>query len=300
MKKLFPLLVCLSLSLISAAQTYDLKLNLSKGQHYKQTMSMNMDMTENISGQEINITTNMQFEFDQEVKSITKKGDFVLESSYSHIIISADAMGQQTSFDSQVKDTTGNEMAKAYSKTFGQIIGKKFEVTISPKGRVLDIKGFKEILSSLENSSSDPTTKKLIESTFDEKKMTSNFESSYRLFPEKPIKIGDTWTQKNTVESVVPIEINTGYKLKEVNNGIAKITSTGDIKMKSDDVEVSGMKMKIDIAGKYDGAYDMDVSTGISNKTVINMPVNGTMSVMGMEVPVTINSTTQTSTTPVN
>jgi len=209
-------------------------------------------------------------------------------------------MGQQTSFDSQVKDTTGNEMAKAYSKTFGQIIGKKFEVTISPKGRVLDIKGFKEILSSLENSSSDPTTKKLIESTFDEKKMISNFESSYRLFPEKPIKIGDTWAQKNTVESVVPIEINTGYKLKEVNNGIAKITSTGDVKMKSDDVEISGMKMKIDIAGKYDGTYDMDVSTGISNKTIINMPVNGTMSVMGMEVPVSINSTTQTTTTPAN
>ena len=300
MKKIFAFLVGLSLSLTSIGQTYDLKLNLTKGQHYVQSMAVNMDMSESISGQDINITTGMQFEFDQEVKSITKKGDFILESSYSHIIINADAMGQQTSYDSKVKDTTGSEIVKTYAKTFDQIIGKKFQITISPKGKVLEIKGFKEILSSLEKSSADPTTKKIIEGTFDEKKMTSNFESSYRLFPDHPVKIGDTWTQKNTIESIFPIEISTGYILKEVSNGKAKITATGDISMKNDDVEVSGMKVKTDLTGKYNGTYDLDLATGISNKAAITMPVQGTMSVMGMEFPVTVNSTTQTTTTPVN
>ena len=300
MKFILTLIACLSFAAASIAQQYDLHLNLTKGQHYVQSMVMNLVMNQSIAGQDINVTTKMQFDFDQEVKSITKKGDFVLESSYSHIIINADAMGQETTYDSKVKDNSGSEAVKTYSQTFGKIIGKKFLVTLSPKGKVLEIKGLKEILSTLEKASSDPATQKIIEGTFDEKKMTSNFESAYHIFPETAVKVGDSWTQKSTIESVFPVEMNTGYTLKEVSNGIARITATGNISMKNDDLEVSGVKMKTDLAGTYDGTYDLDIATGISTKALISMPVKGTMSVMGMEFPVTVNSSTQTTTTPVN
>jgi hypothetical protein len=294
------LLLALLCTLTISAQQYDLKLNLQKGQHYNQLMTMNMDMSQSIAGQDVNIKTSMQFEFAQIVKSITKNGDFVIENEYSHIVIDMDAMGQAMNYDSKVKDTTGNEAMKTYSDAFGKIIGKKFNVTISPKGKVKEISGLKEIMSSLKKAASEPAAKKILEETFDEKKMISNYESVYHIFPDNPVKVGDTWSQKSTVESIIPIDITTNYSLQNVSNGVAKIAASGDFTMKSDDMEVAGIKMAANLAGKYDGLYQMNITSGMSNTSSINMPLSGTMEVMGLEFPVSINTVTKTKTTPVN
>jgi len=280
MKFFLSFLVCLSLGFNSIAQQYDLKLNLNKGQHFTQSMVMNLNMAQSIAGQDVSIASAMQFDFDQTVKSITKTGDFVIESEYSHIIIDVDLMGQKMFYDSKGKDSSSSDLTNTYAAIFSNIIGKKFTVTISPKGQVTDVKGLKEIMSSAAKVSSDPAAKKLIGETFDEKKLISNYESSYKIFPDNPVKVGDSWTQKRSVESIFPIELNAGYTLKEVNNGIAKIVATGDFNMKDDDVEANGIKMKTDLVGNYDGVYQMDVNTGMSNTAAISMPVKGTMEVM--------------------
>ena len=300
MKFFLSLLVVLLFSLSSTAQQYDLRLNLSKGQHYTQSMVMNLNMAQSIAGQDVTIASAMQFDFDQTIKSISKNGDFVIESEYSHIIIDVDLMGQKMFYDSRVRDTSGSDMANTYAKIFEKVIGRKFTVTISPKGKVMEVKGLKEIMASLEKASSEPAAKKLIGETFDEKKLISNYESAYKIFPDNPVKIGDSWTQKRSVESIFPIELNAGYTLKEVNNGIAKIVATGDFNMKNDDVEANGIKMKTDLAGNYDGVYQMDINTGMSNTAAISMPIKGTMEVMGLEFPVTVNTSMQTTTTAVN
>jgi len=294
MKHIIALSLFIVFTLASTAQTYDLKLNLKKGQHYKQSMIMDMDMNQSIAGQEMKVGTKMQFEFTQTVKSITSKGDFEIESEYSRVAMDMDAMGQQMSYDSNVKDTTDNEFSKTFSKSFGKILGKKFTIVLTPKGKVVEIKGFKELIEALEKGKMDASTKKLIEGTFDEHKMTSSFESSYHMLPDNPVKIGDSWAQKKSVESMFPIDISTTYTLKEVNNGIAKIMVKGDFTIKKDDYEANGMTMKINFTGGYDGFYDLDINTGISNSAQINMPMKGTMEVMGMEVPVIVKSTVST------
>jgi hypothetical protein len=299
MKNIFAAIILSALVLTSTAQKYDLKLNLKQGQHYLQSMVMDMDMTESVSGQEINISTKMQFDFKQEVKSITSAGDFVVESQYARIAMTVDGMGQKISYDSDNKDTSGSEIIKTYTKTFSSIIGKKFQVTMTPKGKVKEIKGLKEIIAAMKNGS-DESTQRILEGTFDEKKLASNFESSYHIFPDNPVKVGETWTQQSSVESMFPIDIKTVYTLKEVKNGIAKIASSGDMNMKKDDFETNGMKMKIDFTGTYAGTYEMDVNTGMSKRGAVIMPMKGTMEMMGMEVPVTISTNLQTTTTATN
>jgi hypothetical protein len=300
MKFFISLLIALSLGISSKAQQYDLRLNLTKGQHFTQSMIMNLNMAQSIAGQDVSIASAIQFDFDQTVKSITKNGDFVIESEYSHIIIDVDLMGQKMFYDSKGKDSSASDLTNTYATVFGKIIGKKFTVTISPKGKVTEVKGLKEIMASAAKVSSDPAAQKLIGETFDEKKLISNYESSYKIFPDNPVKVGDSWTQQRSVESIFPIELNAGYTLKEVNNGIAKIIATGDFNVKNDDVETNGIKMKTDLTGNYDGVYQMDINTGISNTAAISMPVKGTMEVMGLEFPVTVNTSMQTTTTQIN
>jgi hypothetical protein len=298
MKVFLALLASLIVTLTAASQPYDLKLNLQKGQRFTQSMTMNVDMTQSIAGQDVAIRSAMQFEFDQYVKSITAKGDFVIESRYTHIVLDVDAMGQKMFYDSQAKDSSGNDMTRTYAAMFDQLLGKNFSVVLSPKGKVLEIKGLKELMTAVKKSTSDPIAQKLIEA-FDEKKMISNYESSYHIFPDKPVQPGESWSQKNAVESLVPVDISASYTLKEVNNGIAKIAATGDFSMKNDEIEANGIKMKTNLSGSYDGIYLTDINTGMTQSATISMPLRGTMEVMGMEFPVTVNTTMQNTTTMV-
>jgi hypothetical protein len=297
MKHIIALSLLVVYVLTSTAQQYDLKLNLKKGQHYKQSMTVVMDLTQSMGEQEMSINTKMQFEVAQTVKAITAKGDFEIENEYSRVAMDMDAMGQKITYDSNVKDTTDNELLKKYSSSFGKILGKKFIVVLSPKGKVIEIKGFKELLDDLGKGNPDAATKKMLEGIFDEHKITSNFESSYHMFPDNSVKIGDTWSQTKSVESMFPIEISTTYVLKEVNNGVAKITVKGDFTIKKDDYKANGITMKINFAGNYNGFYDLDINSGMSNRAEIAMPMKGTMEVMEMEVPVTVNSTITTTNT---
>lgn len=300
MRNILSTLILVALTLTACAQQYDLKLNLKKGQHYTQAMTMDLQMTESISGQDINISSRMQFEFKQEVKSITQAGDFVIENEYSRVIMSVDAMGQKKAYDSKNKDTSDSGIMKSLSGSFDKIMGKKFQVTLSSKGKVISVTGLKELIASLKKGNDDPNAQKMLESTLDEKKITSNFESSYHIFPDKPVKIGESWSQQNSIESMFPMDIKTGYTLKGVNNGIAKIAASGDFTMKKDDYEANDIKMKVDFTGTYSGTYDLDIATGISKKGNIAMPMKGTMELMGMEVPVTVSTNIQTTTDPAN
>ena len=294
---LYLLIVC---SLTITAQQYDLKLNLKKGQHYTQSLTMNLSMAESISDQEVNISTSIQFEIKESVKSITKNGDFVLESEYSHIIVKVDAMGQKMSYDSNVKDTSGNEAMKTYTDAFGKILDKKFTVTLSPKGKVIEIKGLKEILASMQKGNIDAAARRLLEGTLDESKMTSNFESAYHIFPDNPVNIGDKWSQKSAFETIFPMDITTTYTLKEVKDGIAQIAATADLSVKSDSIEANGTQMKINLTGSCIGMFTMNINTGISTTSTLSMPMKGTMEIMGMEVPVSMNNDMLTTTTAVN
>jgi len=297
MKNIILSLLILTYVLSSTAQQYDLKLNLKKGQHYKQSMVTDMKLNQSVGGQEMTINTKMQFEFTQSVKSINAKGEFELENEYSRIIVTMDVMGQNISYDSDKKDEPGTEVSKMLSGPFSKIIGKKFLVVLTPKGKVVEIKGFKQIIETLSKGSSDPNSKKMIEEMLDEHKLSSSFESSYHMFPENSVKVGESWSQRNTIETMFPVDIATTYTLKEVNNGVAKIIMTGDFTIKKDDYESKGLTMKINFSGKYNGFYDVDINSGISNRVELNMPMTGTMELMGMEVPCTVNSTITTTNT---
>ena len=258
---------------------------------------MDMNLHQSLAGQEMTIDTKMQFEFAQSVKSINSKGEYEIENEYSRIVVTMDMMGQTITYDSDKKGEADNEVTKMLSGSFEKILGKKFIVVLNPKGKVVQIKGFKEIMESLTKGKLDPNGKKMIEEMFDEHKMSSSFESSYHMFPDKSVKIGDSWSQRNTVESMFPIDIATTYTLKEVSNGVAKIIMTGDFTIKKDDFESKGLTMKINFSGKYNGFYDLDINSGISKRAEINMPMTGTMEIMGMEVPCSINSTVITTNT---
>ena len=296
-KLILSLIITLSVLQYVSAQTYDLKLNLKKGQKYNQSMTMNMDMAESLMGQDIKIATKSNFVFAQEVKSIDKDGNYTIESAYSRLAMDVDAMGTKISYDSDKKGG-GDKGSEELSKTFSGMIGKKYTVIMTPKGKVIKMEGLKEIIAELSKNAS-PTTAQLLAGTFDEKKMAANYSSSYDIFPEGSVSKGDTWKRKTSVESVFPMDIESVYTLKDIKNGIATIGMAAEIQMKKDDAEMQGMQVKVDLKGSYTGDYHMDVLSGLGVSASLSMPIKGTMEVMSTIVPLEVTSTIESSTTQV-
>jgi hypothetical protein len=297
MKSILSVICSLVIMQCASAQSYDLKLNLKQGQKYDQSMSMNMLMDEAVAGQQVKINTKARFVFAQAVKGIDKDGNYQIESSYARMVIDVDAMGSKISYDSDKKvtdktDTTTAEIAKSFSK----VICKKYTVTLTPKGKVVKIEGLDEILAGM-SENSNPVAQQIISSSFDAKKMGANYSSFYDYLPDHEVKKGDTWKHRNSIESVIPMDVEATYTLKEIKGNIATIGMNADLSMKDDSVEMQGMPAKIDLKGSYTGDYEMDIKTGLGKTAKINMPITGNMEIMGMSVPLDIKTEAEMSTT---
>ena len=274
--------------LCATAQTYDLKLDLRKGLKYDQSMSINMTMDEAIAGQQIKMDMTANFGYTQEVKSVEANGDYVIESTYEHIAMKVNAMGSMLTYDSDLKKQK-DSIAEMLGQTFSKVIGKKFLVTVSPKGKVSKVTGLKELLADM-MASSTPNAVQLAQTFFDEDKIVSNYSSAYGYFPDHAVKLGETWTNKNKIQSVVPVDMTSTYTLKEVKGNTAVIGMAADLAMKNDSMEVQGMTAKMDLKGTFAGDYKMDMKSGLPTAGTLEMPITGSMEVMNMTVPMNVKS----------
>ncbi|MBS1623838.1 MAG: hypothetical protein JST83_07455 [Bacteroidetes bacterium] len=274
--------------LCAGAQTYDLKLDLKKGLKYDQSMTMNMVMDEAIAGQQIKMDMTANFGYTQEVKSVKSNGDYVIESTYEHIAMKVNAMGSTLTYDSDLKKQK-DSIAEMLGQTFSKVIGKKFLITVSPRGKVSNVTGLKEILADM-MASSTPNAVQLAQTFFDEDKIISNYSSAYGYFPDHVVKVGETWTNHNQIQSVVPIDMTSAYTLKEVKGNTAVISMAADLAMKNDSMEVQGMTASMDLKGTFTGDYKMDMKSGLPTAGTMEMPITGTMQVMNMSVPMNVKS----------
>ena len=198
------------------------------------------------------------------------------------------AMGSMLTYDSDLKKQK-DSIAEMLGQTFSKVIGKKFLVTVSPKGKVSKVTGLKELLADM-MASSTPNAVQLAQTFFDEDKIVSNYSSAYGYFPDHAVKLGETWTNKNKIQSVVPVDMTSTYTLKEVKGNTAVIGMAADLAMKNDSMEVQGMTAKMDLKGTFAGDYKMDMKSGLPTAGTLEMPITGSMEVMNMTVPMNVKS----------
>jgi len=261
---------------------------------------MNMNMVANIAGQNISTISNEQYDFDLTVKSITKEGNFVFESQYTRIYEKNAELDKITYYDSDAKNADAVSNTKASAGLFDKVIGKTFLITMSPKGKILDISGVKKILSSLKLSKADSVSYKMIEKAFSEKTIKTNLGSVCPTFPDAPVKVGDTWAETDTSELVEYVDSNLTYKLNDVQQGIAKISTECRVKIRNGNFSAGDVEMKMKINGKLSATFDLDTQTGLIRNATFSIPMEGNIEVVGMDFPVTVNTILQTSTSAVN
>lgn len=238
----------------------ELKLNLTKGKVYDMKMVLTSQTEMNMMGQTVNSNTNMEMGMDYEVKDVLANGNYLVRNTYKTIKMSGDAMGMKYEYDSQTGKASGmqsEKMAEGMKKLIGQYTeiemdktGKTIKTTMSPE------------LTSGEGKGSDGMT-----------------NLNYSVFPDKKLKVGDTW--ESDIEQKMgktDIIIKTKFKLVSVKDGIAEISMDGtlDIKPGSEG----------EITGTQKGTTKVEIATGMNQEVNIDQDIQMQMNDMGMKMPV--------------
>jgi hypothetical protein len=189
------------------------------------------------------------------------------------------------SYDSQQPEENLTEIEKMIAPVFAGLIGKSFSLIFGPDGSVKSITGIDEIIQEMMNdlSAKNPAIMQsggqLLKS-FNSTALKQSFEQSFKIYPDKPVKIGDSW-EANQTNLIMGLEQTTHniFTLKSIENNIATIDIVTGIAAKPEDNEIEG-----ELSGSQEGQISMDIKTGTTLLSVLIQKQTGKFNAQGNEI----------------
>ena len=271
----------------TTSEVVDLKLQMPKGSQYEYTTAVDMNMTQNVQGQEIKMKNKMTFVYLFDIISDSANWKTVT-STIQQMKMEMDAMGQNMSIDTDNMSDTSGPMGMM-NKMFGGIKGKQFSFTINDKGEVGKVTGMRELVESMVPADMPNREQALqqMSGSINEESFRQNIQQTFAVFPKQPVKIGESWTDTTTMsnQGMMTKSVN-NYTLESVNDGkaVIKVTSA----LSSAQAQINGMDMTLN--GSNNGKYTYDMSTGMVLSGDLKMIMDMEMSTQGQKMPMKIES----------
>jgi len=237
-----------------------LKFNLQKGKGYD--YAMQWDMNTKVKGQESTVAIDALYSMNVtddngSVKSIT--------TSYKRLHMNMKVMGMTIDIDSEKpfegngeSDITNNPLG-LMNKMISGMVGKSFVVKVNESGEVLEVSGFNKIIDDMIDSMGMGDAVKAqamgsMKDQFNDESLKDQFAQIFTIFPNKEIKVGDTWQKKYSTGGKMASSYTTDYTVKEIDGD--HVTLTTKTKIGSD-----GSGKEID--GSQTGNIIVDSQTGL-------------------------------------
>jgi hypothetical protein len=233
----------------SATSSKMLKFNFEKGKGYDYEMIINMD--QDIMGQAMQMDMTNYYSMDVvaddgTTKTITTTYDrFKLNMKVGPMDIDVDSDKPLQEIDGGGKE---NPM-KMLNSLFGAIKGKKFYMKVNAEGKVEEITGIKEMAQSIVDSMGvDEKMKEQMQQQFskqfNETSMKDQFERVLYIFPNKEVKVGDSWQKTTTPGGAMGGKYTSTYTVTEIEGDMVTLEEKSKI-----DGASEAMNMKGDITG---------------------------------------------------
>ncbi|MBS1616215.1 MAG: hypothetical protein JST06_08885 [Bacteroidetes bacterium] len=266
----------------------ELKLHLQPGSQYTYSIQTNTSTEQKPMGQSIASTQEMLMEMTYKAGE-PQDGLQPITVTYDRLRMNMKSPVGDIGFDS--KDSTHSDPKLAM---LGSMVGKQFVMQVSPDGDIQKVEGLDVIISSIGDTTTPEglAIHRQMAETFNDTAVRSLMRQSLDIFPNKPVQPGDSWTKSYNMDmNVMQMKVENLYTLKSISGNTAhlelkaKINGDGTADMP----EMKGVKISLN--GEQTGTMDVDIATGLVSKGDVNWNINGSMSMMGMKMPISINST---------
>lgn len=295
MKNLVLLLAFCS-SIIATAQ-FQITYNLEKGETYPQNQVMTSESSQVINGAPQDVTT-----------TVTTKSDYIVTDIIDGIYqidikIHNLSNTTKTAMGNQVIDSDGAE-SNPMNRLFSNMIKYPIKVTMNNKGEILTFDNSAQLKNMTEGIEMPELQLAQIEAAMVEQmsaeKQMVNYSLITNILPDNEVKEGDTWKNELTINSVTQFDTTTTYKLESVTDDYYIITAQAKIQSPEDSqMDMMGLKAKVDLAGPLTASYTLDKKTGWLKKGKTEQRLDGSMTVeksemMPQEMKITMKTNTTT------
>jgi len=257
-----------------------LKFGFEKGKGFDYEMIMNMDRR--IRDQKMKMDMISYFS----MNVLNEEGaNKIISTVYERFKLNTDIGGMNIALDTDdpVTETTGDNEKKAFemmNKVLGAIKGRKFLMKVNPEGKILEISGFKGMVEAMvdsfgiEGSEKDQMVAQF-EQSFNDQSVKEQFERFWYIFPNKSVKVGDSWEKKSTATGMAAGNYNSTYTVKEIE---------GDMVTLEENTTITGGKEGMNLEGKVKGELVIDSKTGLIVNADQDLTITTTMEGVSIDI----------------
>ncbi len=227
-----------------------LKFNFEKGKGYDYELITNMD--QEIMGKRMQMDISLYYsmdvtEDDGSIKTITSAiNRFRMKVGMDMVNVDIDT---DKPLPSLGETEDGKDPMKMLNSVFKAITGQKFSMKVDAEGKILELSGFENIASTIVDSmgleEKDRQEMMLkLGGQFNAEKTKSQLERIWYIFPNKQVKIGDSWQKKSQVEGDLGGDYTSNYKVTDIEGDMVTLSENTTVESSEDQ-----MKLKGDIQG---------------------------------------------------
>lgn len=299
MKTIYTLILGVIFFTFSQAQTFDLKLNLEKGETYQQIIHSKATIKQEVYGRDINIIMTIKGALSFMVQDATPEA-YSMQARFTQLAMNMQTPQGEMAFNSEKDDS--NDI---FSTILRSMKDKTFNLTMSKNGKITDIDKIDKLWEKAINDVEDipqmqkDQIKSQILKAYGPDALKGNIEMVTAIYPDNPVKLGDKWTTKTNLETGMSANMTTEYEFFELTSNYAIIKGNSKIKTADKDayIENNGMKMKYDMTGTMVSDIKVDKNTGWIEEAKIDQELIGDAFIKknpqlpdGMKIPMRMKS----------
>lgn len=280
------------------AKKVNLEMNLEKGATYYQNMNTDMVVGMNLMGFDMDMNMVMKFGCSFTVTDVTDEG-YEMSVAYDRVATCFDMAMFSMSYDSDSPDET----KMPGLKILGSMIGQSFDITMSRKGAILDVRNIENLTAAInkaiEEAGLSEEQKERMASqmgqVMDPEALVHNMISSGAVFPDVPVSKGDSWEKASTSSLPFAMTTEAQYRFEGKKRGKWLITgqsNTGGTNREMAKINMNDVSM--DLSGKITTTLSFDSKTGWIHQSEATVNFMGSVDVKSASVPVSVSGTMTT------
>ncbi len=239
-----------------------LKFNLEKGKTYEYDINWNMDQKIEDKESKINISGLYSINVVEE-----NNGVRTLSCTYEAFRMYMKMLGMELDIDTDkpARPLTAEEIQQdptgLISRIFLGIKGKTFQMEVDPEGKVVAVKGVQQIINSMLDSVEVDRDMKLqmnasLSDQFNEQNIKDQFAQVFDIFPNKAVKVGDSWPKNFQTGGRMPAKYSTNFVVRQIDGHTITLSSASKITPVD-----SGGSMQLN--GEQTGTLLVDANSGL-------------------------------------
>lgn len=267
---------------------YKLQLNPAAGSSYHYDITneseTKVEIEDKKTGNETRTTVGVTFKINKD-----SAGDFLLNMLYDKVHFYTKSGDTETDADAANAAATLNPV----ERMLGMLKEANITATVSPSGETKSISGYKELGDKIiAGFAPDDVNGKAIAQQLWEKQIGSgmvknNIDQLFKVFPDSSVHLRDNWRITSKQEGGTGLIVKSAFTLKAINTDIAVISVQGKITGDNTGGNIMGMNSATaSLEGEQEGEFEMETKTGMVISGRMKAKVEGSVRVMGQEVPV--------------